>query len=105
MEGIIHNENGDAVKMAGTKATMTNLVLTLAATEYDYTLPAGTARFVVQARTAADVKMGVNQGESGTNYITIKSGASYSEDGLTTNQTLHFQTATAGTIMEIISWA
>jgi len=102
--GIINNENGKSLNMAGVTPTVASLTLTLANTEYGYKLPVGTTAFTIQARTSADVKMATTALASGTTYMTVKAGASYSQDSLTTEANLYFQTASAGTVMEIISW-
>lgn len=85
--------------------TIYNKTLTLANTEYSQALPAGCTKFTVQCRTAYDVKLAFVSGESGTNYLTIKTDYWYWEDGiLGTTRILYLQSAQAGVVVEIVVW-
>ena len=83
-----------------------NLTLTNADTEYAQVLPAKTIKYALQCRTANDVKLSFVSGESGSKFITIHSGKSFSQvlvqDSL---PTLYLQSGTAGVVVEIIVWA
>ena len=78
--------------------------MTLANTEYSQALPEGTAKLMVQNRGQYDTKLSFNDGQSGTNYITIKAGMVYYEDLVNTSRTLYFQCATAAQVLEILIW-
>ena len=103
--GIIYDEKGDAQNLVAKTPTILNKTLTTQNTEYDQALPARTKRFTLQARTAVDVKLAFDDGTSGTVYMTIKSGSSYSEEGLDlSSKTLRLQAGSDGVVIEIIAW-
>ena len=105
MGQTIHDENGDVQNLTGKTPYIYNKTLTTENTEYDQALPAGTKRFTLQARTAVDVKLCFTDGESGTTYLTVKSGSSYSEDMLDlSSKTLRLQCGTGGTVVEVVAW-
>lgn len=103
--GMIYDDAGNVQNLVGRTPTIINKTLTTQNTEYDQALPERTKRFTLQARTAVDVKLAFNDGESGTTYITIKSGSSYSEEGLDlSSKTLRLQAGSDGVVVEIIAW-
>ena len=82
-----------------------NLELTNADTEYSFSLPAGTLKFVLQCRTADDIKLAFKSGESGTKYVTIHSRQAFSQMLLETEPpALYLQSGTAGVVVEILVW-
>jgi hypothetical protein len=104
--GMIYDENGDVQNLIGKTPTIINKTLTTQNTEYDQALPARTKRFILQARTAVDIKLAFVSTESGTKYLTVKSGAAYEETSLDlTDKTLYIQCGTNGVVVEIIAWA
>ena len=96
---------GDRLGTA-TKPIVYNVAMTTQNTEYSQALPAKVKRFTFQLRGANDCKLCFTVGGSGTTYITIKSGSSYSEDGLNPSDviTLYFQSAVNTQVAEIIAW-
>jgi len=98
----------DRAKRSGLQATtptIYNVTLTSADTEYKQALPSKTKKFTVQCRTASDVKLAFTEGESGTNYVTIKANTNYYEDNvLAESLTLYMQSTQAGVVVEIIAW-
>lgn len=86
------------------KPTIFNLTLTLADTEYSYTIPELSFKVMCKARTSVPLKMAYTSGASGTNYITIPSDQTYWDDNITTSVTFYFQCATAGTVVELLTW-
>ena len=91
--------------MKSPKPTIYNLVLTAKNTEYSQAL-VGSGGYIqkltVLCRTAADMKLSYTSGESGTKYITIKSGTVYTERDLIGDITLYLQSPTAGVVAEIV---
>lgn len=81
-----------------------NLTLTDANTEYGFELSVNTKKFTFQARTAVDVKFSFAEGTSGSEYFTLKTGAGYFDDNVHAPITIYFQSASAGTVVEIITW-
>jgi hypothetical protein len=90
--------------MIGKDVQLINKTMTLADTEYNYTLPEGTTKFMVQNRGQYDTKLSYSNGQSGLNYLTIKAGMIYYEDLVDTSRTLYFQCATSAQVLEIICW-
>lgn len=87
------------------KPTILNVTLTPADTEVDQALPANTKAITIQARTAADIKLAWVDTESGTTFITIKSGSVYFNERINANQTIHLQSPTNNTVAEIEVWS
>jgi hypothetical protein len=105
---IINDDQGRPINFVGFTPTVINKALTNGNEEYNVELPISFSRFTLQARTAADVKLCYTVGESGSKYITVKSGSSYSEDSVGSVDTphkLYMQSASAGTVVEIIIWS
>jgi len=103
--GMIYDELGNVQNLVGRTPTVINKTLTTKNTEYDQALPESTKKFTLQARTAVDVKLAFEDGESGTTYLTIKSGSSYSEEGIDLrSKTLRLQSGDDGVVVEIIAW-
>ena len=92
------------MKEIGRGVVLYNKVMTLADTEYSQTLPEGTVKILVQNRGAYDTKLSFSSGQSGINYLTVKSGMVYFEDIINMSRTLYFQCASAAQTLEIIVW-
>lgn len=80
-----------------------HVTLTLANTEYSYTLPANTAAFMVKSQSGHDFKYASVAGQSGTKYLTLPV---YEKSGIEpiATRTIYFQSKRAGEVMEISSW-
>jgi len=83
-----------------------NVTLALADTEYSQALPSFTKRFSLQCRTATDIKLAFSEGQSGTNYYTVKANTECDsgELFLTEARTLYMQAPVGGVVAEIICW-
>jgi len=81
-----------------------NLVLTLADTEYAFTLAEDTLSFLLQSRGTSDLKVAFDPGESGTNYFTLKGSAVYYEEHIHSPITVYLQSSVAGTVVEFLYW-
>ncbi len=101
----------------GDRPTIFNVAMTTGGTEYSQALPVHTKRFTFQLRGANDCKLCYTALGSGTLYVTIKSGASYTEDNLSPVEegyskvlgstniiTLYFQSAVNTQVAEIVVW-
>ena len=88
------------------RPTIANEAMTLADTEYSYSIPAGTKRFEIKLRALnALLKLAFTSGASGTTYITIPYGASYVENDVKAGPiTLYFQSPSSSQVAEIKSW-
>lgn len=84
-----------------------NLTLTLANTEYSQELPIRSSRVQIQPRQDNDIKVAFESGKSGAEYFTVKGGMNYFEWEMmnsTGKTTVYAQSATAGTVVEILVW-
>ena len=82
-----------------------NLELTDANTEYSQALPANTVKYALQCRSADDIKLSFTAGESGSKYITVHSGKSFSDVIVSGSPpTLYLQAETAGVVVEVVAW-
>lgn len=83
-----------------------NFNITLANTEYSYTLPSGTRAFEFKLRDVATLKFSDTSGQSGTTYVTVPPGTSYSVTNRKSGSTLplYFQATSATQVLELIYW-
>lgn len=84
---------------------VTNTTLTNQNEESIITLPANCKKFLIQARTNADLKLSYTASASGTVFLTIKAGSTYWEDAVRTNNKIYLQSPTAGTVVEMVVWS
>ena len=85
--------------------TIHNVTLTLANTEYSQALATNVKSFIIRSRNRADVKLSYVLNQSATNYVTVLKNAVYEETGLdASGVVLYFQSALAGTTVEIVEW-
>lgn len=87
-----------------------NITLTIADTEYSLAIPAHTTRILIQARTAAAIRTAWETGKvagSVAPYMTVKQNTSYTNNPLDTaaSLTLYLASSTAGTVVEVETWA
>jgi hypothetical protein len=93
-----------AVKQSGLPYVI-NLTLTEANTEYSYSLGPYVKKFVIQDRDFDDIKLAFTEGESGSNYFTLKGSAAYYEDHVFGPITIYMQSPKAGTIAELVIYS
>lgn len=84
-----------------------NIVCASAGTGYTFNFSNNTKKIWLHARSA-DMKIGLT-GASGTTYITLVSGATFAFDNILIDTLMGFQlevqTATAGAVLEVMTWA
>lgn len=106
--GVISSTASESVisNLSVTNPTIVNVPLALANTEYSYTLPISSKRFLIRLREIGTLKLAYAVGTSGTTFLTIPGGVAYSEDAIadSANVTLYFQSSIAGSTAEIVSW-
>lgn len=87
--------------------TISRETIAAANTEQSYALPANTRRFLIQNTGKTVMKLAFANGDSSSTYVSIYPFTHYVEEKLSTstNITLYFQTAKAGDIIEILTWA
>lgn len=96
------------VVTGATTPTLANVAASLASTEYSYALPSSSQLFTIKLRGGnATLQLAYSVGTSGTTYLTIPKGCSYTVGGLDISNTvvLYFQSPTAGQVVEIESWS
>jgi len=83
-----------------------NIPMPLANTEYNYPLLANTKQIMFKSRNNSLLKFTFAAGQSGTTFITVPEGSTYTLEGIdqTTSITLYFQSPNVSETLEIISW-
>ena len=86
--------------------TITSLALTLANTEYNMTLPAGTRQFSIKSRTDSLIKIAYLTGQMSTNYVIMYPGSTYFRERIrrSTSLTLYFTSSKASDVLEVEYW-
>jgi len=88
-----------------TAQTIYNVTCTTANTEYSQVAAGTILKFTVKARGGA-VKVCFASGQSGTTYVYLTDGQSWSEDWVSlASPTFYFQSPTAGAVCEIVVWS
>lgn len=109
--GMSGGSGGGASMLAAMKATMANVAMTVADTEYSYTLPKGTTSFYIKIRSqntkllfAWEAGKLPGSGD-GTAYMTIPQNGMQSRPGLDlSGKTIYFESAAATQVCEIESY-
>ena len=90
--------------------TIYNVTLTTADTEYSQAMPANCRRFEFQCRTEHEIRFAFVTGKvagSTAPYATLKAGDYYESGAINQGaspSTLHFASATAGVVIEVLTW-
>jgi hypothetical protein len=86
---------------------ISHVAVPLANTEVAFTFPTGTKRFELRTQNMTRLQLSFAVGQSGVDYWTVRGGSVYLEDGLNpaTTFSIYFQTAAAGSTVEIKSWS
>lgn len=87
--------------------TIINLALGVKGTEGSFALPLNTVKFSIKARGKAKLQFSFTMGQSNTNFVTIKKGAVYQDEGLELDsiQTVYVQSPdTDNEDVEIVYW-
>jgi len=104
MSTVTSTFRGRAVVESSSAPVVYNVSVPLAATEVSKTLSASTKRFTIRVRGNSSLQLSFISGQSGTTFITIPHGCSYTEDELNFSGTLYFQTTKAAQVVEILEW-
>lgn len=107
---IVKNGTGEEVPVTLTPAvvspTITNLSLATANTEVDHTLQTNLKQITIRNRDNGRLQFSFTDGQSGSNYITIPAGATFSIDGINYSAgTLSIQSNKASQTVEILEWS
>jgi hypothetical protein len=88
-----------------TTPTIIDITITLANTEQSYAFPANTKQYLMQYRSGGEIKYAFTAGQSGSSFLTIPvSGFQSSSEINTPSLVVYFQSPTAGTVFEVLSW-
>jgi hypothetical protein len=90
---------------AAATPTIYNVAIALANTEVSQALSSGTKSFTIRVRGSSSLQLAFTSGQSGTNYITLRPGVNYTQEGLNFNGTLYFQSPAAAQTVEILEWS
>jgi hypothetical protein len=90
---------------SSTNPTIVNVSAATANTEYSYTFPASTKKFIMRSREKGIMKISYTSGGSGVTYLTVTSGSFYFEEYILFGGTIYFQTNKSSDTIEILSWA
>lgn len=87
------------------KPTTANVAMTSAATEYNYTFPAGTLKFSIKLRDPGSLlQVAFTSGASGTTYFTIPYGDILVMEAKVGGSVIYFQSPDATMVAEIQTW-
>lgn len=82
-----------------------NETIALADTEQSLVMPTNILGYLIRTRGIGELKLTHASGESGTKYVTIPGGASFSNDKAFESITLYFQSPSIGEIVEVVAWS
>lgn len=91
-----------------TTPNIQNIIAITANTEYSYTFPNNTKKFIIKVRDGdAKLRMGFSLNSTNNSYITIPYGAYHQEDSLDLPNgfKVYFQCSKSNKTIEILSWA
>lgn len=88
----------------GSNPVIYNVTCTLSNTEYSQALNANSKKVLIRVRGLAKLQLAFQSGDSGTDYISIPMGCSYSEEAILFNGGVYFQTNKPNQIVEILEW-
>lgn len=75
-------------------------------TEVSQLLTDGTKKFLIRVRGNANLQLAFTSTESGSKFISVPAGSSYSVEGLNlTSTTLYFQTDKNTQAVEVLEWS
>lgn len=90
---------------AASTPTITNIVVPSANVEVSHSFQPNVRKFSIRARNNARMQFAFNATESSTNFITLFSGSTYTEDGINlTAGVLYFQLNSAPGTVEVLEW-
>lgn len=105
MGAISSSLSGTVTVLRPTILTLYNLSAPVAGTEYSQVLANGTKQFTIVNRGRSKIQWTTVSGESGTNYASIKPGATYSSPDVNlTSVTIYLQTNVNTQTIEIMEW-
>ena len=81
-----------------------NVAVPLANTEVSQVLSSSTKSFTIRVRGNARLQLAFAMGDSGTDYLTIPNGGSFTQESISFTGTLYFQTSKASQVVEILEW-
>lgn len=104
MSNLTATFRGRAEVVVPATATIYNVSVPLANTEVSQSLNSGTKKFTIRVRGSSTLKLAFTALDSGSLYLTVPRGASYSEEGVNFTGSLYFQTDQPSQTVEIVEW-
>ena len=84
---------------------ISNILCAAASTEYSHTFQADTKKYTIRARGSSKIQLSFVSGTTNTNFITIPSGVSASEDQVkVASLVIYFQTDKNNETIEVLEW-
>jgi len=91
---------------SATEVEIINFNIAVKDVEESVSIPDGTKKFTLRSRNKlSEIQLSYTQGESNTNFLTLRKGANLSEDNLSlTGKNLYVRSNKDSTILEIMIW-
>jgi len=108
---LVVNETSDPIPVidstvTASSPTIFNIAVPTADTEVSQALPVNFNKITIRARDLTRIQFSFIATESSINFITIPSGASYSDDGVfCPSATLYLQTSLDSQVVEVLIWS
>lgn len=84
---------------------ISNIPCAAASTEYSHTFQADTKKYTIRARGSSKIQLSFVSGTTNTNFVTIPSGVSASEDQVkVASLVIYFQTDKNNETIEVLEW-
>lgn len=83
---------------------ISNVILTLANTEYSHTFSTGTQSLLIRARGNSKLQIAFISGDTNIEFLTIPRGATLSMPDLGFSGTVYVEGNVAGDVVEIVEW-
>lgn len=84
---------------------ISNILCAAASTEYSHTFQADTKKYTIRARGSSKIQLSFVSGTTNTNFVTIPSGVSASEDQVkVASLVIYFQTDKNNETIEVLEW-
>lgn len=83
---------------------VTNILIPIKDIEVAIPVSQGCKKLLLQTRNGSDIKISFQEGQSNSNYFTLRSFNTYFEDLITGPFTFYIQALTDNTVIELVTW-
>lgn len=88
----------------GSNPVIYNVSCALANTEYSQALNTNAKKILIRVRGLAKLQLAFTFGDSGTDYISLPMGCSFTEEAILFNGGVYFQLNKPNQVVEILEW-